>query len=341
MKKRVVITGAGICSPLGSDPDSFFNALAAGRSGIRRISAPFATALAMPYAGTIAEDVESAFPKLKRTGMDRVAMLALLAARQAVARSGAALGGAASERTGIYWSTGMGGAHALEHAYQELLVTKAARLRPSSIVMVMNNSATGHIGIDLAIRGPSYTYSSACSSSAVAIGEAFRAIRFGLVEQAIAGGAEALLTLGVIKAWESLGTLAHADARGAETACRPFAGDRSGFLLGEGACALMLEEHDMARARGAAIRGDVCTAATPPGDWPISAMATRGSTANVATPRMVGFRCSVTVAPRSAAVVAARLGSGAPGRPTPGRLTHQLGQIIKNRCNSAQMHYPS
>ena len=256
--KRVVITGAGICSPLGSDPDSFFDALAAGRSGIRRINAPFATALAMPYAGTIAQDVESAFPKLKRTGMDRVAMLALLAARQAVARSGAALGGAASERTGIYWSTGMGGAHALEHAYHELLVSKAARLRPSSIVMVMNNSATGHIGIDLAIRGPSYTYSSACSSSAVAIGEAFRAIRFGLLDRAIAGGAEALLTLGVIKAWESLGTLAHADARGAETACRPFAGDRSGFLLGEGACALMLEEYEIARARGATILGEVC-----------------------------------------------------------------------------------
>jgi 3-oxoacyl-(acyl-carrier-protein) synthase len=260
--KRVVITGAGICSPLGCDPDSFFDALIAGQSGIRRIEAPWAGSLSMPYAGTVLRDVEGAFPKLKRTGMDRVAMLALLAARQAVERSGATLGspsfcGTASERTGIYWSTGMGGAYALESAYQELLVSKAARLRPSSIVMVMNNSATGHIGIDLAIRGPSYTYSSACSSSAVAIGEAFRAIRFGLVDQAIAGGAEALLTLGVIKAWESLGTLAHADARGAETACRPFAGDRTGFLLGEGACALMLEEYQAARARGATVLGEI------------------------------------------------------------------------------------
>ena len=255
--KRVVITGAGICSPLGQDPESFFNALVAGQSGIRRIESPWAGALSMPYAGTITQDVAGTFPKLKRTGMDRVAMLALLASRQAVERSGVALGGATSERTGIYWSTGMGGAHALESAYQELLIAKAARLRPSAIVMVMNNSATGHIGIDLAIRGPSYTYSSACSSSAVAIGEAFRAIRFGLVDQAIAGGAEALLTLGVIKAWESLGTLAHADTRGAETACRPFAGDRSGFLLGEGACALMLEEYQSARARGAPVLGEI------------------------------------------------------------------------------------
>ena len=94
----------------------------------------------------------------------------------------------------------MGGAHALETAYHELLVAHAARLRPATIVMVMNNAATGQIAIDLNIRGPSYTYSSACSSSAVAIGEAFRAVRFGLVKTAIAGGAEALLSEGVMKA---------------------------------------------------------------------------------------------------------------------------------------------
>lgn len=255
--KRVVITGAGVVSPLGCDPESFFDALIAGHSGIHRIDTPWAESLAMPHAGLITRDVEAEFPKVKRISMDRVSLLALLAARDALARSGVSLEGEAGEQAGLFWSTGMGGAHALDSAYHELLVSKASRLRPSTIIMVMNNAATGQIGIDLGIRGPSYTYSSACSSSAVAIGEAFRAVRFGLVPCAIAGGSEALLTQGVIKAWESLGTLARADARGPETACRPFAADRSGFLLAEGAAAVVLEEREAALARGAVVLGEV------------------------------------------------------------------------------------
>ena len=304
--KRVVITGTGVISPLGNDPESFFDALIHARSGLQRIAAPWAAALATPYAGIVQGDVESPIPKIRRNSMDRVTLLALLAARQAAAQAGlwrvatadgvggagSALDAAASEQTGLsrdaaageqtglYWSTGMGGAHALESAYHELLIAHAARLRPATIVMVMNNAATGQIAIDLNIRGPSYTYSSACSSSAVAIGEAFRAVRFGLVKTAIAGGAEALLTEGVMKAWESLGTLARIGRAGAAhlaqpkpatlvapvtgdaetdpaTACRPFAADRSGFLLGEGAAALVLEERDAALARGATILGEI------------------------------------------------------------------------------------
>jgi 3-oxoacyl-[acyl-carrier-protein] synthase II len=151
----------------------------------------------------------------------------------------------------------MGGAGTLEAAYHDLLVAHAARLKPSTIVSVMTNAATGQIGIEFGVHGPSCTYSSACSSSAVAIGEAYRAIRFGLVGRAIAGGSEALLTEGVIKAWESLGTLARLDAHAPETSIRPFAADRSGFLLAEGAAALVLEEESAARARGATILAEI------------------------------------------------------------------------------------
>ena len=272
--KRVVVTGLGVISPLGNAPGLLFDSLIRARCGIGRIDAPWAASLATPYAGIASCDLEAHFPKIQRSSLDRVTLLALLAARQAAAQAGIAAtlsaDEAASEQTGLYWSTGMGGAHTLEAAYQELLVTRAARLRPATIVMVMNNAATGQIGIDLSIRGPSYTYSSACSSSAVAIGEAFRAIRFGLVKTAIAGGSEALLTEGVVRAWESLGTLARlredqqaqagqaaVSSRDAATACRPFAADRSGFLLGEGAAALVLEERDAAHARGAQILGEI------------------------------------------------------------------------------------
>lgn len=252
--RRVVVTGIGIVSPLGNDLDSFFGALVAGRSGIRRLEAPWS---AGTLAGSVDCDLDAHFPKMRRVGLDRFAMLALIAARAAHATSGLPITGARSATTGLYWSSGMGGAAALESAYQDLLVKHSPRLKPTTIVAVMTNAATGQIGIELGIHGPSCTYSSACSSSAVAIGEAFRAIRFGLVDAALAGGSEALLTEGVVKAWESLGTLARPDPERPETSCRPFAADRSGFLLGEGAAALMLEEEAAARARGAPILAEI------------------------------------------------------------------------------------
>jgi 3-oxoacyl-[acyl-carrier-protein] synthase II len=252
--KRVVVTGIGVTSPLGCDPESFFANLVAGRSGIRKLDTSWP---GVAYGGTVEVDLDAHFTKVRRVGMDRISMLALLAARQAQSASGLAIDDSNAERTGLFWGTGMGGAGTLESAYQDLLVRKAMRLKPSTVVSVMTNAATGQIGIEFGIRGPACTYSSACSSSAVAIGEAFRAIRFGFVDRAVAGGAEALLTEGVIKAWESLGTLARPDTERPETSCRPFAADRSGFLLAEGAAVLMLEEEGAARARCATILAEI------------------------------------------------------------------------------------
>ena len=254
---RVVITGFGIVSPLGNDPEAFFARLVEGGSGIRKLDAPWAGALAVPYAGIVADDIESQFPNLKHERLDRATMFALLAARQATAAAGAGWRGETGEAAGIFWGTGMGGATSLEAAYRELLVEQASRLKPSTIMMAMNHAAAGQIGIEMRIRGPSYTYSSACSSSAVAVGEAFHAIRSGAITSALAGGSEALLTYGVIKAWESVGALATMDPERPETSCRPFASDRSGFLLGEGAAVLVLEEESAARARGATILAEI------------------------------------------------------------------------------------
>jgi 3-oxoacyl-(acyl-carrier-protein) synthase len=255
--RRVVVTGLGAITPLGNDVGSFFDALIAGRSGIRKLDEPWSDSSIPRIVAPIVQNLDSNFSKLKLISIDRVAQLSLLATRQAVVQASIALVGEISERAGIFWGTGMGGATALETAYTDLFVKHTSRLRPTTIVAAMNNAAAGQIGIEFGIRGPSYTYSSACSSSAVAIGEAFRAIRLGFVDVAIAGGGEALLTQGVIKAWESLQTLAKVNTEHPETSCRPFALDRSGFVLGEGAAALVMESELSAKTRGAKILAEI------------------------------------------------------------------------------------
>lgn len=255
--KRVVVTGMGAIAPLGTDARTFFEALLDGRSGVRRLQPPWAPAEYSQVIAPVLLDLSHHFTKLRLISLDRIAQLSLLATREAASQSGIDFAIDSGESAGVFWGTGMGGANTIEVAYNDLLVKKVARLKPSTIVMVMNNAATGQIGIEFGIRGPSYTYSSACSSSNVAIGEAYRAIRFGLLKTAIAGGGEALLTQGVIKAWESLQTLAKVDPDRPETSCRPFAADRSGFVLGEGAAALILEDEQAARQRGANILAEI------------------------------------------------------------------------------------
>ncbi|MDE1941626.1 MAG: beta-ketoacyl-[acyl-carrier-protein] synthase family protein [Betaproteobacteria bacterium] len=255
--RRVVVTGVGAITPLGEHADALVQALNQGISGVRALETPWVGQLVSPLAAPVTAPVENHFPKLRRLMLDRVAQLSLLATREALGQARMDFHGDAGLECGIFWGTGMGGATTLEQAYVESFLNHAARPRPSTIVMFMANSSTGQIGIEYKIRGPSFTYSSACSSSAVAIGEAFTAIRAGRLRFAVAGGGEALLTLGVMKAWESLQTLAKPDPEHPETSCRPFAKDRSGFILGEGAAALVLEEASSAEARGATILAEI------------------------------------------------------------------------------------
>jgi 3-oxoacyl-[acyl-carrier-protein] synthase II len=141
----------------------------------------------------------------------------------------------------------------LQQGYEELLLRGGARMNPLLVVKGMNNAAAAHIAMDFHCHGQSITYSTACSSSALAIGEAARAIRGGHADLAIAGGSEALLTLGTISAWQAMRTLAIPDPADPASACRPFAADRTGLVLGEGAGFVILEEEGHARARGANI----------------------------------------------------------------------------------------
>jgi 3-oxoacyl-[acyl-carrier-protein] synthase II len=147
----------------------------------------------------------------------------------------------------------MGGAESMQQGYEELLLRGGARMNPLLVVKGMNNAAAAHIAMDFHCHGQSITYSTACSSSAIAIGEAARAIRGGHAELAIAGGTEALLTFGTISAWQALRTLAIPDPADPGSACRPFAADRTGLVLGEGAGFVILEDETHARARGATV----------------------------------------------------------------------------------------
>ncbi|MEO7399766.1 MAG: beta-ketoacyl-[acyl-carrier-protein] synthase family protein [Polaromonas sp.] len=260
--RRVAITGLGVVSAVGSGTAAFFDSLLSARSGIRLIDVAFPTGLESVLAGAVDFDADTHFSRARLLTMDRVSQLALVAAQEAMAQAG--LGKAASwpagmapERFGVCLGTGSGGAGSTDLAYTALLEQKATRLRPMTVVLAMNNAIAAHASMEFGLKGPSSTISNACASSANAIGEAFRQIRHGYADAMLAGGAEALLNRGTIKAWQAMQTLARPHPAGAPGSCRPFSADRSGLVLGEGAAMLVLEEWDSARARDACILAEL------------------------------------------------------------------------------------
>ena len=247
----------GVMSPVGNDCNAFFDNLLAGRSGIRKLSAKFTDRLVANVGGEVDYDPAARFPRPKLALLDRFSQLALEAAGQAIHDAGIEFEESLKDRTGVFVGTGLGGASTIEAGYEDIFLEGKDRVAPHSVPRIMNNAAAGHISIDHGLRGPSFTYSTACSSSAIAIGEACRAIRHGYVDSAIAGGAESLLTLGTIRAWEALRTLAVTDAEDPAASCRPFSKDRTGLVLAEGAGMLVLEVLDHASRRGARIHAEV------------------------------------------------------------------------------------
>ena len=254
--RRVAITGMGIISPVGNTCEDFITSLTAGRSGIRRISPDFDDRLSIRIAAQADFSAEQHFTKKNARTLDRVSQFALAAASQAWKDSGMELSEGEKRRSGVYLGTGMGGARTLEDSYEQLFRQQVKRLHPLTVVMVMNNAAASCISIEYGLKGPCLTYSTACSSSAVAIGEAFRLIKHGYADVMLAGGTESLLTCGIMMSWESIGTLA-LEAEDPSTSCRPFSKDRTGFVLGEGAAVLVLESLDRATKRGVRIYGEL------------------------------------------------------------------------------------
>lgn len=245
---EVAVTGLGVVAPHGDHPDTLFEALLQGRSAI----APVFPELPKPAAAaTVAFDESRWFTKLQLAGVDRVSQLAVAAADLAMRDAGIpALADSVldAERVGVYGGCGMGGAAALEAAYRG-----NGRVSPLTIPAFMPNAPAAHVSMRQGVQGPVLTYSVACASSSVAIAEAAKAIQRGEVDLAIAGGSEALIVPGVVLAWQAMMTLAGFQSGEAAQAVRPFAADRSGFALGEGAAFVVLESAERARRRGARI----------------------------------------------------------------------------------------
>ena len=239
---RVAVTGLGVVSPHGDDPQAMFAALVRGESAVQ----PVFPELTKPAAAaTAAFDASRWFTKLQLAGVDRVSQLAVAAADLAMRDAGAA-GDVDPERIGVFAGCGMGGAAALETAY-----TGGGRVPPLTIPAFMPNAPAAQVAMRHGAHGPVLTYSVACASSAVAIAEAAKAVQRGDVDLAIAGGSEALIVPGVVLAWQAMQTLAAFAPGEAARAVRPFASERSGFCLGEGAAFLILESSERARRRGA------------------------------------------------------------------------------------------
>jgi 3-oxoacyl-[acyl-carrier-protein] synthase II len=255
--RRVAITGMGLVSPLGNSVPDFFAQLISGVSGIRTLSGEFSGELTSPIAATVDFDGAQVFPLTQYRMLDRVSQFALSAAHAAIQDAALDVNGEPAKRIGVFMGTGMGGAQTLEQGYRDLFIDKARSVKPFSVLMAMQNAPASWIALDHGFTGPNLTFSTACSSSAVAIGEAWGRIRQGEVDIMVAGGAEAPLTLGVLKAWESLRTVATVDARNPASSCKPFSANRSGLVLGEGAAILVLEAWDHAVARGARIHAEL------------------------------------------------------------------------------------
>ena len=247
---KVSITGKGVISPLGHSAESLFEACLKNQSGVRgfEINLQGLDVAWVPVAPCDFDDKAVKTPS--KITPDRGTAMALVAAKQAFENSGLGLETLDHDRTGLFWGSGMSGAHSFESICRQIY-NEHQRLRPTTVLTTMPNAAVAEIALALKVKGHALGYACACASSAVAIGEAVRAIRGGWLDVAIVGGHESMLMPGILSSWQAMRVLSpiHQDRNDAHQACRPFAKDRHGFAMGEGAGALILESEAHAKKR--------------------------------------------------------------------------------------------
>lgn len=254
---RVVITGLGLVTPLGNDVPATWDALLAGRSGAGPITRFDASDLPVRIAAEVKGfDAESLVGKRDIKKLDPFCQFALVAAEEAILQSGLLGAGYDSSRVGVIVGAGMGGIATVEHYVGAYLEHGIRKVSPFFIPRLIANMAPGQIAIRHHLRGVNYSTASACASGCHAIGEAFRLIRFGLQDAMVAGGAEAGVTPLTIAGFAVMRALSTRNDD-PEAASRPFDRGRDGFVVGEGAGIVVLEEWERARDRGARIFAEV------------------------------------------------------------------------------------
>ena len=256
MERRVVVTGMGAITPIGNNVEEFFNGLIEGKCGIDNITLfdteKFKVKLAAQVKGYNAEDY---FDRRAAKRLDRFSQFAMIAAREAMKDSGITKENTNMERVGIVVSSGIGGLGTIEEQNINLNQKGPDRVSPMYIPMAICNMAAGNIAIDLGIRGESECIVTACASGTHSIGEALRLIRHGYQDAMLCGGCEASITPSGIAGFTTIKALNTTDDK--TRASIPFDKERSGFVMGEGAGVLVLEELEHAKARGAKIYAEV------------------------------------------------------------------------------------
>jgi len=248
---RVVITGAGTINALGGSVSETLQAMREGQLGIGLLQMRDLDRLSVKIGGQIKDfDPEAHFDRQKLALYDRVTQLVLLASREAMAQSGLEITEELSETTGVVLGTAAGGMNTWDDNFRSVYEEGKNRVHPFVVPKLMTNAAASHLSMAHNIKGPSLTVSTACASSNHAIGLAFQMVRSGMAQVMLAGGGDAMLTFGGIKAWEGLRVMS-------KTACRPFSANRSGMVQGEGAGVFVLETYEGAKARGAEILAEL------------------------------------------------------------------------------------
>ena len=254
-RRRVVVTGLGIASPLGCDVETFWSRLAAGESGVVALEGPGTEGLATRVGGRVQGYVEADhFDRKEVRRTSRTSQLAVVAASQAVRQSRILEGGVDLAEAAVLIGSSIGGFSASDGFFRDYYLNDKAG--PLIIPTSMNTGPSANVSIRYGLGGPLFNVDGACASGTHSIGQAFRLVRGGSVDVAVAGGADSCFTHGVVAAWAALRVLSgHEDDP--PRACRPFSADRDGIVLAEGAGVLVLESEESALRRGQPILGEV------------------------------------------------------------------------------------
>jgi nodulation protein E len=251
MNRRVAVTGVGVVCAVGHNSRDFWQALCESRSGIGPLQAVEPGLLRFENGAEVRDWDPLRYFDEKEIGLlDRFAQFGVVAAREAVADAGVEWSAELREETAIVTGSCAGGQGTEDEAFVNLYRKNIPRVNPLTIPRTMENAAASRISLEMGIVGPTFTISTACSSSNHAIGHAFWMVRSGAARLAIAGGSEAVFGLGFLKAWEAMRVVS-------PDTCRPFSKDRRGLILGEGGAMLVLELLESAQGRGARIYGEI------------------------------------------------------------------------------------